>query len=71
MTARSENMATPVRSAISYADLPLGNRMQTSLMLGDLTIAVARWLRCQLSSRNTRCGAPMAPEHPSESCGVC
>ena len=71
MTAPSKDMATPSGNAISYANLPLGDRMQTSLMLGDLTIAVAKWVRAHLSSRNTRCCAQIAPEQPSESCGLC
>jgi len=71
MTAQSKDMAMPSANAISYADLPLGDRMQTSLMLGDLTIAVAKWVRAQLFSRNTRCCAQIAAEQPSESCGLC
>ncbi|MGI9412899.1 MAG: hypothetical protein ACR2PM_04480 [Hyphomicrobiales bacterium] len=70
MTGRSEHLGTPRSSGISHADLPLGNRLQTSLMLGDLTIAVARWVRGQMLSQDIRRSAHMAPKHPSEPCGV-
>lgn len=71
MTAPSKYTATPNASAISYADMPLAYRMQTSLVLGDLVIAAAKWVRSHLSSRDTRCCAHIAPEEPSESCGLC
>lgn len=71
MTGHRDKQGATQAIVLSKADLPLADRLQSALMLGDLVVAAARRARDLLRSAFARRAHDMTAEGPPEPCGVC
>ena len=70
MTGRRDHAETATTNALNTAHMPLAGRLQTSLVLGDLVAAGARWAHGRLKTWLAARAGGVTADGPSATCGA-
>ncbi len=71
MTGHRDKPNATQAIALSTEAMPLAGRLQTSLMLGDLFVAGAKWAQAHVRSHFAARADTVSAERPPEPCGAC
>ena len=70
MTGRRDHTENATTTTLNTADMPLADRMQPSLVLGDLVAEGAKWAHGRLKSWFAGRADGVTAERPSATCGA-
>ena len=71
MTGRRDHAETVTTNALNTAEMPLADRLQTSLVLGDLVAEGVKWAHGRLKTWMAGRADGVTADRPSATCGAC